>query len=135
MFLLSIYRGGKPLLYAEERVSLFSILRRQTPSLCRGKMFLFSIYKESRLLFYAEERLFLFSIYRRHTPSLCGEKSVSLLDIESADSSSMKRRECFSSLYIKADYFSLQGKSCFSSLDVGGRLLLHAGEHLSLRKI
>ena len=105
-------------------------------------MFLFSIDRGGRLLLNEEERVVLFSIYRRQTPSLCRGKSVSLLDIERADSFSMKRRffmkrrECFSLLYIEeADSFSMQRRDCLSSRSRESRLLLYEEERVFLFSI
>ncbi len=74
----STCRAGTPLLCTEDRVSLFSIERRQTPSLYR---------RESVALLYVEEA----------DSSLFSIESISLLYVEEADCFSVHKRECLSS--------------------------------------
>ena len=95
----STCRAGTPLLCTEDRVSLFSIGRWQTPSPYR---------RASVSLLYVEEAD-SFRVQR-------GE-CLSFLYVDEADSALVHRRECLSFLYVdEADSFRVQGRECLSLL-------------------
>ena len=88
----SLYNGGRLLLDAEERVSLFLIDRRQTASICRGENIsllyreqagsLSSIHKEGVDLFFVESEDTLSVPQRKSVPTLYKEERRFLLFVE-----------------------------------------------------
>ena len=85
----SLYNGGRLLLDAEERVSLFLIDRRQTASICRG---------ESISLLYREQPDSLSSIHR---------EGVDLFFVESGDTLSVAQKRSLPTLYKEERRFLL----------------------------
>ena len=85
------------LLFAEERVSRFSIERRETLSLCSGGCVSLLDREDDILLLLAEESVSL--LYREDDILLLSDKeTISFLYREERDSFSLQRRVCLSSL-------------------------------------
>ena len=82
-------------------MSLLDVERRETPSLYKGMSVSLDYIEEAHesvSFLDIEERVSLLYIERTETPALYKGRSVSLLCREEADSFSMEKRECLSSI-------------------------------------